>query len=75
MIPVRGTTVLVTVGPPDLVERGQEVWLLDVSSGDVLRYSYARPFVGYRLALDWPRLFTSDLETGAILEYRIPDGE
>lgn len=72
---VDGSSVLVTAGPPDLVERGMELWKLDLSSGDIRRYDYGEPFVGYWIAVDWPRLFTAHLDTGAILEYRIPDDE
>ncbi len=65
--------VIMAAAPPGIMETGKELWLLEVDTGDVERYDYGEPLIGYRLAVDWPRIFTSHIEEARILEYRAPE--
>lgn len=65
--------VTVAAGPPRVTTTGIELWRIDVDTGNTERYDYGEPLIGMRLAVDWPRVFTADFETAAILEYRAPE--
>ncbi|MDX1395313.1 MAG: hypothetical protein R3195_13030 [Gemmatimonadota bacterium] len=68
-----GSTVMISPAPPDLMTNGREVWLLDVDTGSVERFSYGEPLIGYSTWLAYPRLFTTHVRDGTILEYRFPE--
>lgn len=64
--------VTVSAAPPAVTSVGNELWRIDVDSGNVDRYHYGERGIGLSLAIAWPRVFTADSETAAILEYRAP---
>lgn len=65
--------VTVSAGPPGITETGNELWRIDIDSGNIERYDYGEPLIGMSLAIDWPRVFTVDSESAAIVEYRAPE--
>lgn len=65
--------VTVSAGPPGITTTGNELWRIDVDTGNTERYDYGEPRIGINLAIDWPRVFTVNSETAAILEYRVPE--
>jgi len=72
---VGASRVVAPAGPPDLMVNGPEVWRIDVDTGDVDRFDFGVPLIGYQLAVAWPRIFTSHGREGTVLEYRVPAGE
>lgn len=65
--------VTVWAGPPGIMTTGLELWRIDIDTGNVERYDYGEPHIGYTLAIDWPRVLTVHIRDAAILEYRAPE--
>jgi len=67
------TTVLLAMTPPRPLERGWELWKVDLSQDLITRYKYDQPEAGAVIAVRWPSVFTILVPDWAIREYRIPN--
>ena len=64
------TTALLNVLPAKVHERGRELWLVDLESGDVVRTGYDRSTVGNSAALG-DALYTIDVTDAGVYRYAV----
>lgn len=70
-----GTRLSAAVAPalPIVHEHGREYWILDLSDGQIQRYRYPRPTLGYAAVGGGP-VYALDSDDGGIYELDIPGG-